>query len=609
MKTGTSIKSFIISVLFIIALSACSGGSGKSSGSNTATPDVPLGISASEGVYTDKVDVEWASSNGAASYIIYKSIDNKDKYRVIASNVNGISFTDENVTPDRIYFYKVAAANGDKWSEPSIDARGFAHTGKPMVPEKVNASENKIGVITITWSQVPQTDSYRIIRSESPNGTYTEIISNLTDNTYTDSDASLQRDKKYYYRIISVSNTDGESDPGIAYSGVALQDIPAIPSGVIASDGAYGNKVEIIWTESVNAVTYNIYRAPEIDGTAGTFEKIAENITGSLFEDVTAVPDNNYYYSVSSVSSGGESPADGKEKGWIQTGAPIQTAAPVNVAATKGNYDTISITWDAVEGSHHYTIYRSSTINGTYMAAGNSFVNSFTDTPPANETHFFYKVTSWSTGTNSVESYRSVSDEGYSMPQIPAIPAGITSTTNRSDGKIIVTWQSSAGAVSYRLYRSESADGIYNLVASGLTVLTYEDIYPSISVGKNYYYRISAVNVSGESERSSAAAGNTILPRPENFTLVLTGDGISHPNRKITTSWNAVTGATGYIVQRKVGTGSWADFLNTTATSCIDSTVSAGWTGAKTYYYRVKAINENTSSTNSDEKSIYLGWI
>jgi len=65
-----------------------------------------------------------------------------------------------------------------------------------------------------------------------------------------------------------------------------------------------------------------------------------------------------------------------------------------------------------------------------------------------------------------------------------------------------------------------------------------------------------------------------------------------------TVSWNAVSGATTYQLQQKIGTGSWVTAQNTSATS-------KDYSGqlSNTYYYRVRSCNPNGCSVYSAEKT------
>lgn len=223
---------------------------------------------------------------------------------------------------------------------------------------------------------------------------------------------------------------------------------------------------------------------------------------------------------------------------------------------------------------------------------------SFQDTPPQLVQRYYYLATSWSSGDDSVESHRSVSDEGYAMPQIAEVPSGIAATTNRTDARIVLTWSNSARADSYKLYRSDSADGSFNLLASGITQLTYTDEYPSISIGKAYFYVITAVNASGESNKSIAVSGNTVMQTPGNVTITKTG----RYSRSI--RWSPVTGAIAYEVDHGVY-NSWKNTITVTAAECSFADLQ----NSVRHDFRVRAINETTESSSSDIVSAFVVWL
>ncbi|HPX92367.1 MAG TPA: hypothetical protein PKZ93_12765, partial [Spirochaetota bacterium] len=434
---------FMSQIFAIILISSCGGGGGSSDGSGGSLPSTPQWIKATEGLFKNKVEISWEDSSDATGFVLYKSIDDRNNFRVIATSIESNSFVDDRVTPNRIYYYKVAAANGDLWSEPTVDVRGFAHDGKPLAPSDVIASKSKIGEIEIQWKDVPQCDYYKVFRSDKENGTYSEIATNVTSTNYIDSSVQ-ERDKKYFYCIQAISNSDGEGELSNKAEGIALEDIPLPPSNVSATNGKYGNKVDITWNLSNKAKKYAIYRAIDIDGNADTDDTLdyillASNVTALLYEDTTATVDTLYRYKISAISSGGEGEKSNSAPGKSKSGAAIQTPAPQNIKATDGDYDIITITWDEVASATAYSVYRSDSLNGPYTLIANRITeSSFVDTPPSLVTKYYYKVTSWSEGSDPVESYYSLYDDGYAMPQIPDSPSGFTSSKNRTDGKIIL---------------------------------------------------------------------------------------------------------------------------------------------------------------------------
>ncbi|HPN14165.1 MAG TPA: fibronectin type III domain-containing protein, partial [Spirochaetota bacterium] len=129
MKKLFSAGSMFLSMCLFFALGGCKGGGGGDN-PGAAAPSVPTDVRATEGNRKDRVEITWGAVVEADSYVIYKSIDNKNQFRAIATGVAEASYTDAGVTPNRMYYYRVAAANGSVWSQPSEPpVLGYAHTG------------------------------------------------------------------------------------------------------------------------------------------------------------------------------------------------------------------------------------------------------------------------------------------------------------------------------------------------------------------------------------------------------------------------------------------------------------------------------------------------
>lgn len=90
----------------------------------------------------------------------------------------------------------------------------------------------------------------------------------------------------------------------------------------------------------------------------------------------------------------------------------------------------------------------------------------------------------------------------------PAIPANLSAIGG--DTKVRLAWSEAAGATSYRVKRSVTSGGPYDLVASNVKALQYVD--GGLTNGTTYYYVVSAANVLGESGDSAEASATPKLP-------------------------------------------------------------------------------------------------
>ena len=98
--------------------------------SNTATitvnpgtaPSLPTNVSATDGTYTNKIQVTWTASSGATSYTVYRSIF-RQSVKIPLGTITGTSFDDTSASPGRIYYYWVKASN-------SYGTSGFSNSDK-----------------------------------------------------------------------------------------------------------------------------------------------------------------------------------------------------------------------------------------------------------------------------------------------------------------------------------------------------------------------------------------------------------------------------------------------------------------------------------------------
>lgn len=93
----------------------------------------------------------------------------------------------------------------------------------------------------------------------------------------------------------------------------------------------------------------------------------------------------------------------------------------------------------------------------------------------------------------------------------PSTPGGLAASA-ASSSQINLSWTAVSGATSYDIYRSVSSNGTFSRIGNEPTVssgstTSYSDT--ALSASTTYYYKISAINASGESAASSAVSATT----------------------------------------------------------------------------------------------------
>lgn len=166
-------------------------------------------------------------------------------------------------------------------------------------------------------------------------------------------------------------------------------------------------------------------------------------------------------------------------------------------------------------------------------------------------------------------------------PSPPPAPTGLTATPG--NGQVALAWLASTGASSYTVYRRAASDQTMRPVASGITTRGYVDT--GLPNGVRYYYRVQAVAGTLVSKRSARVSAVPTGPPPATAPANLMATA---GNARVTLTWQAVAGASGYRVYRSTtGTFGATPLAKPSSTTFADTTAANG----TTYFYVVAAFN------------------
>ena len=361
----------------------------------------------------------------------------------------------------------------------------------------------------------------------------------------------------YFWNQYPVSATDFDPNAPLP---------PAAPTVTMTYSDS--GKPKLTWNAVSGATSYRVFRSE----SRGTGYSLLGTTTATSYVNTGAAVGKTYYYRVKAVNSVGTSGYSNIVSGKAKTAAP---AAP---SVTIGNSSTgkPQLTWKAVSGAVKYEVYRSTRQNSGYSLLGTTTSTSYVNTGASTGTTYYYRVKAvnrdgMASGYSNIVSGKAKA----AAPAAPSVTAG-----NSSTGKPRLTWKAVSGAVSYRIYRSESRGTGYSLLG---TTSSTSYVNTGAAAGKTYYYRVKAVNRDGmASAYSNIVSGKATLPAP------VLNIGLSVSSGKPMLAWDAVPGATSYRIYRSTSRDSGYSLLaTTTSTSYVNTSAAKG----TTYYYRVKACN------------------
>ncbi len=183
---------------------------------------------------------------------------------------------------------------------PAIPTSGGETPNVPAAPTGLTAAAGNAQV-ALSWTASSGATSYNVKRATTSGGPYTTVAAGVTATSYTNT--GLTNGTTYYY-VVSAVNSAGESanSAQAAATPLATISVPAAPAGLTATAG--NAKVELSWTASSGATSYNVKRATT---SGGPYTIVAAGVTATSYTNTGLANGTTYYYVVSAVNSAGES--------------------------------------------------------------------------------------------------------------------------------------------------------------------------------------------------------------------------------------------------------------------------------------------------------------
>jgi hypothetical protein len=283
---------------------------------------VPLGAHLTWNAVTDT-----PPAGGTVSYKILRKLTTGGTYQQIGTSATN-SFDDSGLTTGSTYYYEVQATDSFGDSLPSAAA---SITTPVLPPTPTNSQLNSVTDTSISfqWQDNANNENGYLILRATNGGTFS-INANLppdtnpAPSTMTYTDTGLTRGTTYDYHVESY-NLAGYSD----FVGVTTTTTATPPTGLAATTTSTG--ISLTWNAYAGATSYNVYRGTSMNGEGAT--PIATGITSPNYTDASLTYNTTYYYKVTAVDTGGESPKSNESSAFF--------AAPPTVASVQVNDGSI----------------------------------------------------------------------------------------------------------------------------------------------------------------------------------------------------------------------------------------------------------------------------
>ncbi|MBO7179218.1 MAG: hypothetical protein J6V78_02645 [Clostridia bacterium] len=509
------------------------------------------------------VVLKWTGLSTATKYRVYRKVKGDTAWTALKDVAAGTtSYTDTTVKSGVQYTYTVKAF--DKLYTSLYNKTGLT-TVFLATPKLTQPTASTSVYPVVKWSQVAGCQGYYVYRkggslNDSTNWKRIATVESPTTLSYTDKTAT-SADWQYNYTVRAYYGSYGSSydSTGINYNCVSE---PILKS---ASNVKGGIKITWLDTNTADKKFYIYRKAPG----ETSWKRIGTTTTAS-YTDTKVTNGTTYAYTVRTASNTNVSTYNTKGISSLY----IETPTLKSLSTAKNGDVTVS--WSAVKGIKGYYVYKS--VNGGSWARIANITNTNT---------LSYKDTSakksGETYTYTVRAYNGSYGSYYDTKGLSTIFLTTPTVTVANDytveqgNSVKISWNSITGAKSYRVYRKTQADSTWTLLAENVTDKVYYD--KTATSGINYYYTVRAQNGSYMSGYTSSTL-LTVLAAPILSDAIVTDAGV-----KI--SWDAVGGATSYIVFRRTLTGAWETIGTSATTEYVDATTNATTTP---YIYTVRAV-------------------
>ncbi|MBI3986357.1 MAG: PQQ-binding-like beta-propeller repeat protein, partial [Lentisphaerae bacterium] len=284
----------------------------------------PGAVSAGDGTFADKVSVSWGAVTGAAGYVVFRGSLDATGTAVELAATTALAVDDTSAAAGATNFYWVKATNALGISGFSASDSGY-RLAPPGAPTGVSASDGLYaGRVMVSWTALSGATGYEIWRSTSNDSGSASRIGTTAGTSYEDTTASAG--VPYFYWV-KATNAAGASGFSASDSGYAMP-LPGTPTGVSASDGAYSDRIHVVWSAVSNASGYEVWRHTANDTTAaGKLADTAETV----FDDTTAMVGPIYFYWVKATNASGASGFSDPDSGYAGTsGGTVGGGTAVN---------------------------------------------------------------------------------------------------------------------------------------------------------------------------------------------------------------------------------------------------------------------------------------
>ncbi|NUU98458.1 hypothetical protein [Marinitoga sp. 1138] len=513
-------------------------------------PTNPDPADGAKDVSIDKLYLEWDASTDPDGDIISYDVyfgESQDSMKIIDKDLGKTYTYMPDLKKSKTYYWKVVAKDyNDGETSSKVWSFSTEEGVTPLTPANPTPSDKATGVeinVRFSWSDCKPDNVYTTIKYKLYLGTSADKLELKKDDinyNYVSLDDNLEFETTYYWQIETVSS-DGISVKGPVWSFTTMKYTSLTkPSNPSPADDAVDVELTptLSWTESVSSLGETV----EYDLYFGTDENNLEKYNTYSFEDnsykiSSELELNTTYYWKVAAKTDSDDPVESDV--WSFT--TIKTLSPSAPQLTAPNDDAtgqpitgIEFTWKASTDPNGETV----TYNFYLGTAENTLKqvneNPITDTTYTltekldYETTYYWQVEAVNASGGKAKSViRSFTTAANEPPAKVTNPVPSDGASGINPENITLSWSKSTDpnneTVSYEVYFGDSET---NLVKKTTTTETSYDLSETLENSTTYYWRVDAVDESGNTTKGDVWSFTTAKEAIQNGYMFVYGNNI-----------------------------------------------------------------------------------
>lgn len=274
--------------------------------SDSDEPKTPTNLNA-DAVSYKQVTLKWQdNSNNENGFDIERKTSSSSWNEIASVGKGVVKYTDNSVSPDTKYYYRVRAYNNaghsDYSNEDNVKTPENDSSNRPVAPQSLSAESVTYQLITLNWLDKSSNETgFRIERKTS--STWKEI-GTVSANTIKWSDSDVVSGTEYTYRVRaynSYGNSDYSNEKTITAGGSSQLAAPSNLNATVISSA----ELLLKWTDNSSNEKGFIIERKIGSGSYKTLITVKSNITS--YNDIELVPSTKYSYRVRAYNSSGYS--------------------------------------------------------------------------------------------------------------------------------------------------------------------------------------------------------------------------------------------------------------------------------------------------------------